>query len=175
MGRELLIVRHAKSDWDSAAGSDFERPLAERGRRDAPRLGAWLGAEGLMPDQVLCSPARRASETLAAVERGLGARLAPARFDERIYEASLGDLLDLLAGCPAGRARVLLLGHNPGLDRLLAHLCAERLPYTRQGKLMTTAALAQVALPDDWRALGEGCGTLRRLVRPKDLPAPRSA
>ena len=67
MPRELLILRHAKSAWDTNAPSDFERPLAKRGRRAAPRVGRWLEEQGLIPDHVVSSPAERAKQTVIAV------------------------------------------------------------------------------------------------------------
>ena len=72
MSRELLVLRHAKSAWDTNAPSDFERPLAKRGRRAAPRVGRWLEEQGLIPDHVVSSPAERAKQTVIAVCQALG-------------------------------------------------------------------------------------------------------
>ena len=72
MSRELLILRHAKSAWDTPAETDFDRPLNGRGKRDAPRIGAWLMAQALLPDHVIASPARRARQTTRRVCKELG-------------------------------------------------------------------------------------------------------
>jgi phosphohistidine phosphatase len=67
MSRELLLLRHAKSDWETGALDDFDRPLAKRGRKEAPGVGEWLLREGLVPDLVISSPAERAKETASLV------------------------------------------------------------------------------------------------------------
>lgn len=173
---ELLILRHAKSDWEHGVESDFDRPLAPRGRKDAPRIGAWLREEGLWPDVVLCSPALRARETAQAVcdalQDGEQRRAVAVRFESGIYEGSRDTLLAALDKLRPGTHRVLLIGHNPGLDSLLVHLCGHELPYTGDGKLLTTAAVARVVLPGDWHRLPAGSGRLLSLVRPRDLVEP---
>ncbi len=170
MNRELLIMRHAKSSWDAGLLRDFERPLAGRGMRDAPRMGAWLREQGLAPDGIVSSPARRARETAEQVCKTLAIPVDEVVWDERLYLADLATLLEVLAALPAGSERWLLVGHNPGLDELVIHLCGEPLPRTASGKLMTTAAVARVAMPDEWRRLPARSGRLLALQRPKALP-----
>ena len=100
----------------------------------------------------------------------LDLRLSLVQFEPRIYEASLKTLLDLLAGCPNSRQCVLLVGHNPGLDDLCRYLCTGPFQLSPHGKLMTTAAVAEIRLPEVWRGLAEGSGELIQLMRPKALP-----
>lgn len=169
MSRELLVMRHAKSDWDAPGERDFDRRLARRGRRDAPRIGEWLAQAGLSPDAVVCSPAMRTRETVSAVLERLDLAELTVKFDRRVYEASLEALLQVLADAPRDARRMLLVGHNPGMDDLVAHLAAQPPPLSRSGKLMTTAALAHFVLPDDWSQLARGCGRLVQLIRPKTL------
>lgn len=169
MSRELLILRHAKSDWDRDAKSDFDRPLAERGRKDAPRVGKWMFKQGLRPALVVSSPAVRATQTTAAVTKALEFGEKEVTFDPRIYLASLPTLLEVLASCPPDADPVMLVGHNPGLDELVDYLCDGDLPLSDSGKLMTTCALARVKLPDDWRRLPRGAGELLSLTRPREL------
>jgi len=169
MSRELLILRHAKSDWASGAMSDFDRPLAERGRKDAPRLGKWMRDQGLNPAYVVSSPAVRATETAKAVVRSLEFQAKDIAFDERIYLAHLRTLLEVLASCPPDADPVMLVGHNPGLDELVEYLCEGELPLSDSGKLMTTCALARIELPDDWRKLPPGAGELLSLTRAREL------
>lgn len=166
MSRELLILRHAKSDWEAPA--DRNRELARRGRREAPRVGEWLAEADLIPDAILCSPAVRARQTLAAVLERLEIPGLAVTIDERIYAATLPALLEVLADCPLRAQRVLLVGHNPGLDDLVTHLLATPPPLTAKGKLMTTAALAHCVLPDDWSSLAPGCARLLHLKRPRE-------
>ncbi|GAB4350927.1 MAG: histidine phosphatase family protein [Gammaproteobacteria bacterium] len=165
-------MRHGKSSWDAPVKRDFDRPLAKRGRRDAPRVGDWMADNGHVPDEVICSPALRARQTAEAVMERLDLPREKIRFDERIYAATLPALLAVLADCPRQRDAVLLVGHNPGLDELCQFLCGEPLPRTPDGKLMTTAALAVIELPPSWDDLSAGDGRLIVLMRPKSLRPP---
>jgi phosphohistidine phosphatase len=169
MPRELLILRHAKSDWDGDAGSDFARPLAKRGKKDAPRMGAWMYREGLVPDLVVSSPAERARQTTHAVCKGLDYKRKAVVWDEAIYEATAADLLGVLARLPASAKTVLLVGHNPGLEELLVHLVGDDVDELDEGRLLPTAALARVEMPDDWSNLGPGCAQLVNVTLPKSL------
>src|SRR5215468_3412530 len=103
--RALVLLRHAKSAWPDVP--DHERPLARRGQRDAPVIGRWLRAGGHVPDQVLCSTARRASQTWRLAEAGLAAT-PPVSFDDRVYDASAAQLADLIRRVPPGAWTVLL-------------------------------------------------------------------
>ncbi len=170
MPRELLILRHAKSAWDTPAASDFDRPLNGRGKRDAPRMGAWLLAQELVPDHVIASPARRARQTARRVCKALGRDPDGVAWQPRLYLADVPTLLEALAGCPADASRVLLVGHNPGLEELLEYLGGTRLEPPPGGKRLPTATVARLALPDDWTHLAAGQGELLAWVRPRDLP-----
>lgn len=169
MPRELLILRHAKSDWGSGAESDFERPLSRRGKQDAPKVGAWLYREGLVPDHVVSSPAERARQTTIKVCKSLDIGKKRIVWDPALYEASVPHLLDALARCPIHAATVLLVGHNPGLEELLRHLAGDDLDPPDDGKLLPTAALARLEMPNDWGRLDPGCAQLISITRPKGL------
>jgi phosphohistidine phosphatase len=168
MKRRLLVLRHAKSERGGDAANDIDRPLSKRGRKDAPRVGEWLKAQGLTPDHVLCSPAVRARDTVHAVVDALGLPREQVSFDERLYLAAPETLLEVLSAVPAKAGAVLLVGHNPGLDGLVEYLAADMPAHTASGKLMTTAALAWIETDDPWRRLEPGCGNLVALVRPKE-------
>lgn len=167
-GRELFLMRHGKSSWSSDAGRDFDRPLAPRGKRDAPRMGAWLKGLGVVFSQVVSSPAKRARGTATKVAEAAGLDPEAIRWEPRIYGGEVADLLEVLADCPGPRA-VLLVGHNPGLDDLLAYLCGVGSGLREDGKVMTTAAVARLRLPENWRHLAAGCGVLVAITRPADL------
>ena len=114
--RTLILLRHAKADWP-AATPDHERPLAARGVRDAPMTGKWLVSAGLVPDAVLCSTAQRTRETYGLVSAAFDT--APAvRYLDDIYDASPGELLEVIRSAPADAGIVLLVGHCPGVQRL---------------------------------------------------------
>jgi len=169
MPRELLILRHAKSDWSTGASSDFERPLADRGRNDAPLMGAWMHKMGLIPRHVVSSPAERARETSVLVCKALDIRKKDISWDTRIYAADVSELLGALADCPGDASSVLIVGHNPGLEDLVVHLVADDLEIPDDGKLLPTAALARLEMPDDWSRLGRGVARLSSITRPRDL------
>lgn len=169
MSRELLILRHAKSDWSTDASSDFERPLAERGRNDAPRMGAWMRKKGLVPRHVVSSPAERARETAVLVCNALDIKKKDIRWDTRIYAAEVSELIAALADCPGDASSVLLVGHNPGLEDLVEHLVADDLDIPEDGKLLPTATLARLEMPDDWSGLDRGVARLKSITRPRDL------
>lgn len=169
MSRELLILRHAKSNWGSGATADFDRPLVPRGRKDTQAMGEWLREQERLPGRILASPAARARDTAL---RLCDAAQIPERaiiWEPAIYEASLDTLLRLLATVPADPPRVMLVGHNPGLDRLLLHLAGTTVTRTPDGKLLTTAALAWLAMPQAWDDLARDSATLLSLTRPRDL------
>lgn len=169
MSRELLILRHAKSDWDSGSATDFERPLAKRGRRDAPRVGAWLYREGLVPDCVVSSPAERARQTTLKVCKALDIKRKQVIWDEAVYAAGLEALLGVLGRCPAQASAVMLVGHNPGLEALVRYLTGGDHEEPDDGKLLPTAAMARLEMPDDWSRLDAGSAVLLSLTRPKNL------
>jgi phosphohistidine phosphatase len=165
---ELFILRHAKSDWDSVAKSDFERPLAKRGEKDAPAMGKWMAKQHFNIDYIISSPAKRAKQTVHAVANELGIPKKDIHFNDKVYLASVETLLRLLGECPKNTKKVMIVGHNPGLDDLLQYLVNDP-PLTDSGKLITTACLAQIALPKDWEHLQRHCGNLVSLTRPRDI------
>jgi len=168
--RQLLILRHAKSAWDTGAPSDYERPLARRGERDAPRVGGWIRRSRLAPDLVVSSPAERARQTTELLADELGLDGDAIRWDDRVYGAGVPALLEVLADqALTAPRRVLLVGHNPGLEELVEHLTGDDVPVSDGRKPFPTAALACVALPDDWSDLDAGSGTLLDLIRPRSL------
>jgi len=169
MSRNLLILRHAKSDWDTDATNDFERPLAKRGERDAPRIGQWLKRQKLLPNHVVSSPAQRARQTSETACKAMGIKETQINWDERIYAATEGELLKVLADCPKKKKTVMLVGHNPGLEDLVAYLAGAGLEIPADGKVLPTAAVAHLKMPENWTDLKEGDGQLVSIKRPKDI------
>lgn len=163
----LILMRHAKSDWVSGAGDDFARPLAERGVRDARRMGQWLAASALLPARIVCSPARRTRETLEHLGEGAGVDLAPrTEWVEALYHSALEVLLDVLvaeAPCPD----LLLLGHNPGLEELLNYLAGGGVGGF--DKTFPTGAVYVLECPQGLGSLGRRSARLLQHQRPKLL------
>jgi len=148
-----MILRAGKSARD-AGTDDYHRPLRDRGKRGAQRMGAWMERLQLMPDYVISSPAERALVTAQKLCKVVGFDAREIRRDARVYEASEHELLEVLAGCPAGAGRVLLVGHNPGLEALLEWLAGSACEAPGDGRLLPTASLARLVMPDDWQRLG---------------------
>lgn len=152
--KSLTLFRHAKTERDSASGRDFDRRLEERGRRDAERIGAEIRQEALQFDLVLSSPAARAAETAEL------AGLSP-RFDERIYDASAGELLAMVQDVDDAVERLMLIGHNPAFGRLASQLTGQDLD-------MPTGSLLEIRLPvERWAETGSGSPV--RFLKPKEL------
>lgn len=166
---QLFILRHAKSDWGTSATTDFDRPLSKRGEIDAPNMGKWMHKNKLAPDITISSPAKRATQTVNAVINELDIPKPAIHFDKRIYLASLDTLLKVISECPKNKTKLMIVGHNPGLEELLEYLAQGDLPYTQSGKLLTTANLACIELPDDWQQLEPHCSKLITLTRPKEI------
>ena len=115
--RELILLRHAHAQPASTGQADLDRPLSPEGQAEAEAAGRWLRERGLVPDQVLCSPARRARETLEGVLGAIG--YVDQRLEPSIYEATPGTLI-ALADTHRDVGRLLLVGHNPGFEQLAA-------------------------------------------------------
>lgn len=159
----LFMLRHGKSSWDNPKLDDHDRPLKKRGRRDAPRMGKLLKTQDLVPDLIVSSTAERAFSTAELVAEHCGYGGAIQR-TETLYHGSPEDFVKVIAQADNECDRVMIVGHNPGLEELLRILTgrAERLP---------TAALARVNLPiANWRELTLNTrGTLDKVWRPKEL------
>lgn len=168
MSRELLVFRHGKSDWRAKVATDFDRPLAKRGRKAVERMGRWLHQQKLLPDRILASPAARAKQTVQCLCRQMRMPIEIVSWREAIYEADVGTLLAMLAECDPGGPRMMLVGHNPGFENLVAYLAGEPIPVESQAPALPTAALAHLAMPEDWTRLERGCARLLVLVRPRD-------
>ena len=166
--KTLSLLRHAKSGWDDPSLSDFARPLNARGRGAARAMGRELRALGLGWDCVLASPAARVTETIDGLAESYGP-LAPV-YDERIYLAPLDTLLELVRATDDAHATLLIVGHNPGMERLALLLSRGGALHDELALKYPTGALAEIAFPiDHWRDVAESGGTLARFIRPRDL------
>lgn len=168
--KTLLVLRHAKSGWDDPVARDFDRPLNPKGQRAAVTMGRYLRDQRLHFDHVAASPAVRVQETLAQVAIGYGATIAPA-WDQKLYLASVGSLLDAIEAFPDTAETVLLAGHNPGLEELVLNCTAESGALRGEvERKFPTAALAELRFPvDRWADAPARGAELIRFVRPRDL------
>ncbi|MGH2945214.1 MAG: phosphohistidine phosphatase SixA [Solirubrobacteraceae bacterium] len=167
--KRLYLLRHAKSSWKEPGLSDHDRPLAGRGRRAANAIARHLREQGIEPQLVLCSPARRARETLEPIEPALGRRAV--RVEPELYGASVGALLEQLRAVRDDLESVMLVGHNPGLQQLALALARPAPELDELEAKYPTAALVTLAFPGpSWRDLDRDTADLVGFVRPRDLP-----
>jgi phosphohistidine phosphatase len=169
--RRLWLLRHAKSSWDEHGLPDHERPLAPRGRRATEAVARHLEANEIRPGLVVCSTARRARETLAGVLPALGTGLT-VRFDDAVYTFDHGELLTVVREVPDDQGSVLLVGHNPALERLAAELAREGPRLADLREKYPTGALAGLDLEvDAWADAAPACARLTSFVTPRELGA----
>lgn len=166
--KRLLLMRHAKAA-PYVPGADHERPLVERGRRDAETMGEYIRDAGITPGLVLCSSATRARETLDGVLAALGAD-AEARIEPRIYGASADELLRVVHELGEVVESAMLIGHNPGMHQIAAALAGAGDRLDELAAKFPTAAVAELRYDDLWTLLGPGEAELSSFAAPEDLP-----
>jgi phosphohistidine phosphatase len=169
--KKLILLRHAKSDWNDPVPRDFDRPLNGKGRRAARAIGQHAQAIGIIFDRIVASPAVRVTETLDEFASGYGT-IPERSFDRRIYLASAQTLLEVVQDGDDQVGSVLLVGHNPGLEDLVFLLVPEGADEAREQveEKYPTASIAEISLAvDHWADADIGSGTLDRFTRPRDL------
>lgn len=163
--KRLTLIRHAKSSWKEKELSDVERPLSHRGKKDAPRMGRRLAERGERPDLVLCSPARRAVDTMKKIARVAGLPLGSIVTDERMYLADAEELLRIVRAITDSHDKVMLCGHNPGLtelSNLVSDFFIENIP---------TCGVVSIGFRlGSWQDVVPGSGELRFFDYPKRMP-----
>ena len=170
--KRLTVLRHAKSSWAEPNRDDFDRPLNERGWKAARRMGRELKHRMIGFDLCLASPAARVRETLDGLSETYGDFEFPIRFEPQIYLADTATLLELMRGVADGVERLLLVGHNPGLERLVAMLARDDGKGLRDEvkHKFPTAALAVIELASGkWSEVGPASGKVVELIFPKEL------
>jgi len=172
--RNLIIMRHAKSDWNGELISDFDRPLNKRGMRDAPRMAHWLArnlaATNLTVDLLISSPAQRAKQTAVEIIEALKLPDNAIVYDKRMYLASNSTLLDIIREIDPQNNNIMLVGHNPGLEHFSQNLCREQLPLDPDGSLLTTANIVHLQLSQSWDRIRHHQAEFVALMRPGQLP-----
>jgi phosphohistidine phosphatase len=165
--RRLIVLRHAKSAWPEDV-ADHDRPLAPRGRRDAPAAGRWLRDAGCAPDLAVCSTARRTRETWDLVAGRLDASPQVVH-DPRLYGADVPVLLDVVRETPAHIGTLLLIGHNPGFQELTLRLAGEAAgtALERARTKFPTSAIAVLTWQGSWSELAPGTTRLTEFAVPR--------
>jgi phosphohistidine phosphatase len=162
--KTLLILRHSKSKWKDSKQDDHERTLTKRGRKDAQKMGGQLRDNDLLPDLIVSSTARRCRKTAEHVIHNSGYR-GVTKITGELYEAGADAIHTLVNGLPDGAGRVLMIGHNPGLEQFLQSIVGTHTP-------LATSALARVEIPvERWTEFGASTrGNLIHIWLPGDKP-----
>lgn len=169
--KTLCLMRHAKSGWDDPSLTDHDRPLNERGIEAAALVGRYLKRQGIRPDLVLCSTARRAADTLALVLQELG-RGMPVEHDRGLYLTGAPALLEALRGTPDSAETLLMVAHNPDMHHLSQRLAGFGDPKTLRAvaeKFPTGGCAILTFEAGRWRDVAPGDGHLVEFVRPRLL------
>ena len=165
---ELMLMRHAKSDWSTHA-PDIDRPLNKRGRQDAGKMGHYLKQHSLVPHRMIISPSQRTRETADILLEHIFVPEEQRIIDRDLYLADVYTLREMAGLYSQDNKRLLMLAHNPGMDEFVSFLASEPLNHTANGKLMTTGALACFQLDSVESLKVQGKGKLKCLVRPKEI------
>jgi phosphohistidine phosphatase len=162
-----VLLRHAKSDWPDGV-ADHERPLTERGRRDAPRTGAWLAAAGRVPDRAAVSTAVRTRQTYALAAEAFRTEPETVFLDE-LYGASPGDMLEVIRATPEGVGTLLVVSHNPGTQHLAAILADESNPelVAQVHARYPTNTATVLEFDGDWATLDPGGASIVAVESPR--------
>lgn len=160
--KQLLIVRHAKSDWDEPNLTDFERPLNKRGHKNAPEMAHRLHKKKLIPEQLVTSPAKRALTTAEYFAEEFGIKKSAIVKESMIYEASSATLLRVINNLENKYDFIALFGHNPGITNLVTNLCDADIIN------IPTCGVTLLEFPfNDWKMISEGTGKLELYDYPK--------
>ena len=165
---DLMLMRHAKSDWRSHT-ADIDRPLNERGRQDALRMGEHLKQRDLVPDKMIVSSAQRTQETASLLLDNLLFAEEDIIVDKALYLADSETLLETIELYASENQRLLILAHNPGIDYLVSYLASTSPPLSDSGKLMTTCAAAVFSIDSLDTLQKSGQAELKNLFRPREI------
>lgn len=163
----ILLLRHAKSSWEDSSLDDFDRPLAKRGLKDAPRMGDFAKETGYIPDLIVSSPAERAKQTTRLFCKSAGLDDEHVQWEEDFYYGSCFDYLQAVQGCGNEVETVMLVGHNPKMEEMASLLSSDQNNYIAR---MPTAALVCFEHPAmKWSQVKEGTARIKWMVIPKLL------
>ena len=162
--KTLTLLRHAKSSWDNEGLPDQDRPLNERGKRDAPEMAQRIHEAAIRPSLIVSSPATRTWETAKAVAAEISYPIEFLQRDNKLYLASLDSLIDFVGQQDPGFNNVLVVGHNPGMTDFANFLCpgiADNVP--------TCGVLSVTIDTDDWNLRKNDAVTLNFFDYPKKI------
>ena len=161
MKRTLIIVRHAKSSWQDAEMKDYDRPLNDRGKRDAPVMADIMTKQEDKPDRIVSSGAKRALTTAGHYAKAFGLDDSSIKVDDRIYEAAVSDLIAVINDFDDVWGKVILFGHNPGFSYLVQYLSGQMIQMPTNGVVRFDIDI------DSWKHIGTNCAELKYHDFPK--------
>lgn len=165
MPKKILIMRHAKSSWENHSVRDFDRPLNERGNRDAPRMGRYLLEMGVVPDQIVSSPAKRAMSTIRLASMEMGFNADSIIWDEELYFRGGGAYLSAIRKMDAASQTVMAVGHYPMVDEVVSMLTGK---MTNKHFGTATVACLESEI-EEWQQAETGSCRLLWMIKPKEL------
>ena len=162
--KKLYLMRHSKSAWENEAVTDFERPLNERGRKDAPVMAKWIKQNEFEFDYIVSSPATRTLITCRIVLEYLEIPFSQINIDERLYEGNVEDVVGLIQEFPNDLESAILFGHNPTIHNLAIFLAKFKYEHVK------TSSFIEIVLDiENWADVLSGCGVVSHFVYPKVL------
>jgi len=162
--KTLYVVRHAKSSWDDSSTPDFERPLNNRGVKDAPKMGQFLAARGIKPDCIVTSTALRARTTAELMAREMGISMVELVLEDGLYEASVSEVLDVVRSFDDSWASAMIFGHNPTFTSFVNTLTQSNI-----GNVPTCGVAQSRAQADRWTDVGRSPASLVEFFLPKKI------
>lgn len=163
--KQVYILRHAKSSWDNKDLADFDRPLSNRGEKDAQKLCAFAEMNGIVIDKVMCSNAKRTKETFDLVADGFNFPIADAFYTEDLYFGDVNNIVSSLRKLDEKLKNILIVGHNPTLHMLVEILTEDSI------EKFSTCNLAIINFKGEWKTLDFHKSSLKSLIRPKEIKA----
>ncbi len=162
--KEILIMRHAKSSWADRSLEDIERPLNDRGIRDASKMGRWIREISKLPKIIYCSTSKRTIQTADIFMKAAGGDI-PIRYEEKLYNGFLEDILNILHYAQNNVNRIMILGHSPYMEESISFLCSNNNLVLK----MVTASIALLKTEVSWQKLSGNLAVLKFLIGPKYL------
>lgn len=162
--KTLYLIRHAKSDWNNPALNDFDRPLNDRGKRDAPRMGKWLKKNNEIPDLIIASPAKRAKKTAEKIADEIEYPIKNIVWEKQLYETEVPAWLKIVCGIDNVYKNVFLVAHNDTLTRFANYLCDARIEN------VPTCGIVKISFPTtSWNEISVHSGDFQWFQFPKNL------
>jgi phosphohistidine phosphatase len=163
----ILLLRHAKSSWSDPGLDDFDRPLAGRGLKDAPRMGKYIRKIGYKPDYIVSSPAERAKQTTEMVVDAMKMDESVINWDDDLYFESARKYIEAINGAPDSAEKVMIVGHNPLMEATATALSGGR--ESTAFRIPTAGLVCLESYAVSWNDINPGTCQVKWMMIPKVL------